>query len=130
MIQIKVLSGKMAGQTILARRFPFQVGRAAGLDLTIEEPGVWDRHFAIHFEPGNGFIAERQGEALMTINGEAANQKRRLHNGDSIELAGTRLEFWLAETRQSGFRLREGLVWAGITLVTAAQLALICLLPR
>lgn len=118
----------MAGQTILARRFPFQVGRAPGLDLTMEEPGVWDRHFAIHFEPGDGFIATPQGEALMTINGEPAKEKRRLHNGDSIGIGGARLQFWLAETCQSGFRLREILVWTGIALVTAAQAALICLL--
>lgn len=130
MIQINVLSGKMAGQIFLARRFPFRVGRAAGLDITIEEPGVWDRHFEISFEPGSGFIAAAQGDALITINREAAHEKRRLLNGDFIEIGGTRLQFWLAETRQYGLALRELLVWAGIALVTAAQVALICWLIR
>ena len=129
MIQFNVLSGKQAGSTTVARRFPFQVGRAEDSDLVLPEPGVWDRHLAIQFEPGNGFIATPQGEALMTVNGEAT-RGRRLHNGDSIEIGGVRLQFWLGDTRQSSDRLREWLVWTGIALVTLAQVVLIYRLLR
>lgn len=125
MIQFKVLSGKMAGSTTVARRFPFRVGRASGSDLRLEEPGVWDDHFHVEFEPGNGYLACPQRDALMTVNGEAAPEKRRLRNGDSIEIGGARLQFWLSETRQSAMRLREILVWLGIGLMTLAQVYLI-----
>ena len=125
MVQLKILSGKQAGQTFMARRFPFQVGRAADQDLTMDEPGVWDRHLDIHFEAGAGFIATPQGEALLTINGEAVSEQTRLCNGDTIGIGGAQLQFWLGETRQSGLRLREWLVWSGIALVTIVQVALI-----
>ena len=112
----------------MARRFPFRVGRASGLDLVLEEPGVWDDHFHVEFEAGNGFVARPQGDALMTVNGEAAHGEKLLHNGDSIEIGGARLQFWLSETRQSAMRFRELLVWLGIATMTLAQVALIYLL--
>ena len=130
MIQFKILSGKTAGSTSVARRFPFRVGRASGSDLVLAEPGVWDDHFHIEFEAGNGFIAHPQGDALMTVNGEPARAARLLRNGDSIEIGGARLQFWLDETRQSAMRLREWSVWFGIALVTFAQMALIYRLIR
>jgi len=61
----------------------------------------------------------------MSVNGEAVTTSRLLRNGDSIEIGGVRLQFWLGETRQSGMRLQETLVWAGIGLVTLAQVVLI-----
>ena len=125
MIQFKILSGKMAGSTSVARRFPFQVGRSPDAGLVVEAPGVWEDHFHLEFEPGNGFVARPQGEALMTVNGEPVRESRLLRNGDSIEIGGTRLQFWLGETRQSGMRLQELLVWAGVALVTLAQVILI-----
>jgi len=124
MIQLKILSGNQAGSTSVARRFPFRIGRAPESGLVLEEPGVWEQHFEIEFEPGSGFMATAIGEALITVNGEPG-QRMLLHNGDRIDLGGACLQFWLSETRQHGFRTRDGLVWVGIALVTAAQIYLI-----
>jgi len=124
MIQLKILSGKQAGSTSVARRFPFRIGRAPESGLVLEEPGVWQQHLEIEFEPGNGFVANATGEALITVNGEPG-QRVLLRNGDRIELGGGCVQFWLGETRQHGFRGRDALVWAGIALVTAAQIFLI-----
>jgi pSer/pThr/pTyr-binding forkhead associated (FHA) protein len=129
MIQLAVLSGKLAGSTSVARRFPFEVGRASDADLVLPEPGVWDRHLVIKFEPGNGFLAAAQGEALMTVNGEPT-RGTRLRNGDSIEIGGVRLQFQLGDPRQGDSGLREWFVWFGIAFVTAAQFAIIYLLVR
>jgi pSer/pThr/pTyr-binding forkhead associated (FHA) protein len=124
MIQLRLLSGQMAGTTSVARHFPFSIGRSEGSDLTVAEPGVWDRHIAIQFESGDGFYAEAQGDALMTVNG-ASGKRVRLSNGDRIELGGAVVQFWLGETRQRGLRLPEWLVWAGCCLVTAIQVFLL-----
>lgn len=125
MIQFKILSGKTAGSTSVARRFPFRVGRASGSDLVMEEPGVWDDHFHVEFEAGEGYVASPRENALMTVNGEAVREKTLLRNGDSIEIGGARLQFWLGETRQSAMRIREFLVWLGIAAITLAQVYLI-----
>jgi len=124
MVQFKILSGKMAGSVVTARRFPFQIGRAAQADLTLEESGVWDSHLEIRFEPGDGFIDTPHGEALVTVNGEPAPQFR-LRNGDRIEMGAALLQFWLCETRQRRLRAFEWLAWAIITLVTGLQIWLI-----
>ena len=124
MVQFKILSGKMAGSVVTARHFPFQIGRAAEADLSLEEPGVWDNHLEIRFEPRDGFIAVPLGEALVTVNGEPAPQFR-LRNGDRIEMGAALLQFWLGETRQRGLRASEWLAWGIITLVTGLQIWLI-----
>jgi pSer/pThr/pTyr-binding forkhead associated (FHA) protein len=129
MIQVRILSGKQAGTVTAARRFPFQAGRAPGSDLVLDEAGVWDRHFAIRLDPAQGFLLARQSDALVTVNGMPA-QETLLHNGDSIEIGATRLQFWLGDTRQRGYRLREWLLWTGIAALNLVQIALIYRLLR
>jgi pSer/pThr/pTyr-binding forkhead associated (FHA) protein len=124
MVQLKILSGTQAGSMTVARRFPFRVGRGAESDLRLEEPGVWDRHLEIAFEPRNGFLAVPRGEALITVNGKPSGAVR-LRNGDQIEMGGAVVQFWLGETQQRGFRLREWMVWSTYALVTALELLLI-----
>lgn len=130
MIQLRVLSGKTAGTTTVARRFPFQIGRASDADLVLPEAGVWDRHFQIDFQAGHGFTATAQGDALLTVNGQPAREKMLLRNGDTLEIGATRLQFWLGETRQAGLQFRETLVWLGIAAVTLSQVFLIYRLLR
>lgn len=124
MIQLNILSGKQAGRVAVARRFPFQVGRSGDADLALEELGVWEKHFVVCFEPGQGYVLSSQAGAWVTVNG-AATQKTLLRNGDAIEIGAAKLQFWLAETRQRNLRFREWLVWGGIALVTVAQVLLI-----
>lgn len=124
MVQLKILSGQLAGTTLVARRFPFSIGRDEDSDLAMVEPGIWDRHVVIQFESGDGIYAEAQGDALLTVNG-GSGKRLRLCNGDRIELGGTAIQFWLSETRQKGLYLSEWLVWVGCALVTATQIFLL-----
>jgi pSer/pThr/pTyr-binding forkhead associated (FHA) protein len=130
MVRLKIISGKQAGSDVEARRFPFQVGRAATSDLFLEEKGVWDDHLQIGFDAVEGFIAHPRTGALTAINGQPVTQPTRLRNGDCVELGAARLQFWLGETRQSGYRLREVLVWVGIAVTTLVQILLIYRLIR
>lgn len=124
MVQLKILSGKMAGTVWTARRFPVRVGRAASADLRLEEDGVWDQHIVLQFRRTEGFVVTAQADALAAVNGEPV-QEAALRNGDSIELGALKLQFWLSETSQSGLGLRETLTWLGIVLVCLGQVALI-----
>jgi pSer/pThr/pTyr-binding forkhead associated (FHA) protein len=124
MVQLNILSGKMAGTQTVARRFPFHVGREAGADLRLSNAGVWDKHFRLDFKPAEGFILTAQGDALVTVNDQPVRETI-LRNGDLLGVGSTRLQFWLAETRQRGLRLREAFAWGSIALVTLAQLALL-----
>lgn len=129
MIQFSILSGKRAGASWVARRFPVRIGRATGSDFQVEEEGVWDQHLQIDFIPADGFVLNAQPNTLATVNGQTV-QETVLRNGDIIEAGSLKLQFWLSETRQAGLRLRESLTWTAIAAISLAQIALIYWLLR
>jgi pSer/pThr/pTyr-binding forkhead associated (FHA) protein len=129
MIQLGILSGKKAGTQMVARRFPFHVGRATGNDLQLEDDGVWDRHLTIEFVPSSGFKLATAPEALATVNGERVLNVM-LRNGDTITAGSVKLQFWLASARQGSLRLRENFVWVLLLLVTLGQFVLLYWLIR
>src|SRR5688572_4170213 len=124
MIQLHVLSGKMAGTRWVARRFPVRIGRAAANDFQLEEPGIWDEHLRLQFDRDAGFTLTACPGALVTINHKPV-ESARLRNGDSLEIGGVRMEFSLAEPRQRRLRISEGFVWTMVIAVAVAQVALI-----
>jgi sulfur carrier protein ThiS len=124
MVQLKILSGKKAGTAWVARRFPVRIGRSPGADLQLEGSGVWDEHLQLDFNPAKGIVLSAQPNALVAVNGQAV-QQTVLRNGDSIDIGSLKLQFWLAETRQTDLRLREGFTWAAIAAISIGQVALI-----
>jgi pSer/pThr/pTyr-binding forkhead associated (FHA) protein len=129
MVQLKVLSGKKAGFTYVARRFPVRIGRAAASDVALEDGGVWEEHLVIDVKASEGFALHTQGPALASINAQPV-QEALLRNGDVIAFGSVKLQFWLDETRQVGLPLREALTWTGIAIVFLGQLGLLYWLLR
>jgi pSer/pThr/pTyr-binding forkhead associated (FHA) protein len=129
MVQFKILSGKKAGSSWDARRFPVRIGRSANSDLQLEEAGVWDDHLEIGLEPKEGFVAETHANAVASINGHPI-EHAIIRNGDVIDVGSVKLQFWLSEAKQRGQFLREAFVWTTITVVCLAQIALIYWLLR
>jgi len=129
MVQLKILSGKMAGASWSARRFPVRIGRSPKADLQIEESGVWDEHIQIELNPVEGFRLRAQPNAVAVVNSQPANDIV-LRNGDLIQIGSSRMQFWLSETRQRGLRFREWLTWTGIAAISLGQVALIYWLLR
>jgi pSer/pThr/pTyr-binding forkhead associated (FHA) protein len=128
MIQLNILSGKMAGRQWVARHFPVRIGRASGCDLRLEEDGVWDEHAELKFDPDGGFSLNTQADALALVNA-APVQSVRLRNGDAIHLGSVRLQFWLAAARQRGLRLREWMLWGLVAVVCIAEITAVYFLP-
>jgi pSer/pThr/pTyr-binding forkhead associated (FHA) protein len=129
MVQLKVLSGKKAGTTWVARRFPVRIGRSSTADLQLEESGVWDQHLQLDFDLEEGIVLSAQPDALATVNDQPVRQAV-LRNGDVIDIGSLRMQFWLSETHQAGLRVREGLTWAGIAAISLGQIGLIHWLLR
>jgi predicted component of type VI protein secretion system len=129
MVQFRILSGKQAGASYVARRFPLRIGRAPDCEIHAEEDGVWDQHAQVDFIPADGFVLTAQPDCFVAVNA-ASVQETVLRNGDVIEAGSLKLQFWLSETRQAGLRLRESLTWVAIGLVCLAQVALIYWLLR
>jgi hypothetical protein len=124
MVQLKILTGKKAGDTWLARRFPVRVGRSLNCDLHLEEHGVWNDHFQINFNPAAGFVLATHPDALVTANGQPV-QRVVLRNGDIVEIGALKMQFWLSEARQRSLRSSEAAVWSLISIVSLGQVALV-----
>ena len=129
MVQVKILSGPMAGDVQVVRRFPFCVGRAVDNDWCLNEDGIWDYHFMLEFQKREGFTLQTFDDAFAAVN-DAPQKNTRLRNGDIISFGATKIQFWLAAPRQHGLRLAEIFVWLLIATVTATQIGLIYWLLR
>ena len=124
MVQLEILSGKKAGTTWIARRFPIHINRSPTADLRLEEAGMWDRHLTLSFAPAAGIELDVAPNAIASVNGQPV-QHTILHNGDCVEAGSAKIKFWLSETHQAGLRMREWLAWGVVVAVTASQIALI-----
>ncbi len=129
MVQLNILSGKKAGTSWVARRFPVRIGRSKAADLQLEEDGIWEQHLQIDFNPAEGFVLTSHPDALTSLNGQPFTHAA-LRSGDTLQLGSSELQFWLSDTRQGGLRLREWLTWTAIGLVCVSQILLIYLLLR
>ena len=124
MIQLKILSGKMAGETRIVRHFPFAIGRAEKNDLQLEESGVWENHLTLAFQKNEGFTCQTFSGALTVINDQPL-ESARLRNGDIVSFGSAKIQFWLAPARLRNLRPREIFFWALLITVTVVQFILI-----
>ncbi|HEX7654304.1 MAG TPA: FHA domain-containing protein [Verrucomicrobiae bacterium] len=121
MIQLNILSGSMAGETIFVRHFPFHIGRSEANHLQLVDEGIWDDHLTITWQVPEGLHLAAQGDAFVAVN---ENQQREvtLRNGDIISLGSAKVQFWLAPARLRGLRVRELSFWLFLAGITLAQI--------
>lgn len=124
MVQLRILSGKMAGEIKFVRHFPFQIGRSAENNLCLDEAGVWDKHLTLGFQKKEGFTLEVAPDTFVAVN-EQPQKSARLRNGDILSFGSAKIQFWLAPAQLRGLRAREAFVWLLLIAVTVAQLALV-----
>ena len=129
MIQLQILSGKMAGDSHIVRHFPFHVGRLPENHLCLDDPGVWDHHLTVEFLPGDGYFLSAAPDAFTAVN-DHPQITTRLGNGDIITFGSAKIRFWLAPARQRTLRVRELAVWFLVLAITAIQGALVYLLLK
>jgi pSer/pThr/pTyr-binding forkhead associated (FHA) protein len=129
MVQLRIFTGQDRGALQSIKRLPCVIGRGPSVDLRLEQPGIWDRHLQLQLSQAEGITAEVLPGALATVNGGPLS-RAVLHNGDLIQLGAVKLQFWLSETRQRSFRLRETLTWIALALLCVGQILLIYYLLR
>lgn len=130
MFQLNILSGKKAGTSIVARHFPFQVGRAASSDLSLQDPGIFDQHFSIDLRLSDGFVLQLHPNAFLATGGQQSGEPIFLRNGDVVEAGPVKIQFALSATKQQSLIPREMSTWMALALLCVCQIALICWLLR
>ncbi len=124
MVQLRVLNGSRAGTAQTVSHFPCTIGRSTGDGLQLVEVGVWENHLQLDLQVPAGFRLCRLGQGRASVNGSEFDELV-LHNGDVIELGAVKVQFWLAEVRQSDNGARETLVWLGLGALILLEAALI-----
>ncbi len=130
MLQLHILSGKLAGQTIVSRQFPFRVGQAAGNELVLNDAGVQSQHFQIELTSDDGFALQTQSRSTVALSGQPCVQHAPLRNGDIIEAGAVKMQFCLSPTHQRSLVPREVSTWTALLLLCLAQAVLIFCLTR
>jgi pSer/pThr/pTyr-binding forkhead associated (FHA) protein len=127
-VQLQLLSGNRSGTVFRPIRFPIRAGREPGLDLSLDDPGVWKRHFLIDWRP-EGLVLEAEPEALLSVN-DSPVQHAVLRNGDIITLGALKIRFSFSPLRQSSLAPREWLTWIALGALCLGQVALVYWLIR
>ncbi len=112
---------------MVARRFPFSIGRSAEADLRLQDEGIFERHLELRLQPAEGLVLAVHPDAYAAVNGQTA-QETALHSGDVISAGSVKFGLSLSAAPQYSLRFREALVWVGIAVVCAIQITLIYLL--
>lgn len=129
MIQVKILSGKKAGTEMVARHFPFYVGRGTGSHLCLDDAGVWEQHFQIKSNNADGFSLITEPNTFVMIDGKTVREAE-LRNGDVLEIGSAKIQFSLSPTTQKNLVWREALTWTGLALLCLGEVGLIYQLLR
>jgi len=127
-IQLRILTGRKAGAQVVARRFPFSIGRSARCGYVLEDEGIWEHHAELRLHDTEVSLAAGP-DALVSVNGQRV-QQAVLRNGDLVELASVKVRFSLSPTRQRRLWLREAVTWMALGAVSLGQVALIYLLSE
>lgn len=129
MIELEVLSGKLAGKVYLVRQFPFVIGRSQTADLSSNEEGLWQRHAEIDFVPQEGFVLSAEPRAGTIVNGQPVT-RIRLRPGDTIQCGALKFRVWLSAPQQKQRLTIELSVYGLLLLIFAVQLLLMHLLAE
>ncbi len=124
MIEFRFLAGSQAGGQWAASRFPVRIGRNPESDLVLQDPGVWEEHAEIGYDPSAGFYVTPLSEGAVIVNDHPV-ESAVLKNGDTLTLGRAVVQFWLAPTQQRSFRLMECLLWLALAGLSVAQWLLI-----
>jgi predicted component of type VI protein secretion system len=118
MLQLTLVEESMAGTEMVARHFPFRLGRSSGMDWTIERPGVWEEHAELRVDGAVVQVAAI-GAAAVRVNGRTIPGPTPLRSGDLLELGSVKVRVALVAATQKKIP-RQKLVLAGLILTITA----------
>lgn len=127
MIELRILTGRMAGQTVLARHFPFTVGRSQECDLCLPDPGIWEKHFIIRLDSANRVLLQAGSTGGIYVNGEQTTSVP-MHSGDVVRVGDADISCACAPMRQYDQKWREIALWVGGALLILVEFIVFSLL--
>jgi hypothetical protein len=91
---LKVTAGLIAGKQFILYRDPTFIGSALSCHIYLfRDPSVGKRHAAVHIVPGGFEIENLPLGSATLVNNEQVDGRRRLRNGDRIQIGTTSMVF-------------------------------------
>jgi hypothetical protein len=91
---LKVTAGLIAGKQFILYRDPTFIGSALSCHIYLfRDPSVGKRHAAVHIIPGGFEIENLPLGSATLVNNEQVDGRRRLRNGDRIQIGTTSMVF-------------------------------------
>lgn len=118
-----VLGVQVPGQgarVVAMDRMPFVVGRGPEAALTVEAPGVWERHLSFDLVRGKGLVVSVGPGAVAYVEGRAFDH-HRVRNGDEVKAGVLRLRVSVGPPRRKRLKVGDWMLWGMLALVSAGQ---------
>lgn len=109
-------------RSVVARRFPFKIGRHKSCDLVLSESGVWDHHAVVELQDGDR-LHFRYEEGVNTP--DAERRSLALKHGMEIQMGMAKLVVRFEQVSQKDFIRLDRLVFYSAAAVMIIQLCLI-----
>lgn len=127
MIELRILNGKMAGQSVVARHFPFLIGRAPNCDLCLLEDGVWDEHLRLVLEDQKLMLRTVGPGGQLEVNHQKVSEAP-FKVGDELQLGSVKMECGCSVMEQYSLRWVEQSLWLGGAVLMFLECVVILLL--
>jgi hypothetical protein len=123
-LQIRVISGALAGTQYVARQFPFRIGRSKAADLSIEGDGVWDEHVQIGVDDSShSLVLTASPDSPAYVNGQLISTAD-LRNGDVITMGSVQLQCLLSAVHHKNLAPWEIFFWIFLAAMTLLEIRL------
>ncbi len=110
MIELIEIGDRKSGRRFQSDAAPIRLGRRAGLDIVLPDPGVFDLHAEIGMDAEGWYTLRSTGPAIVSVNDHPV-QQHRLRNGDVMSLGSAKLQFSIRTAPQKSMRRYEYAVW-------------------
>lgn len=111
MLQFVFTDGAGVTRVAVCADFPFLIGRDSSTHLSLDAPGVWDKHARVVPDQSSGkLIIEAIGDALLLLNAERV-ERAFLIPGSQLQVGGATLTVSLAPVAQKNLGWAEAVVW-------------------
>jgi hypothetical protein len=123
MLHLRVLSESMAGSEMVARHFPFRIGRSEAASLRLKLAGIWEEH--AEFNLANGWVTITScDQAPVRMNGGRLKGTAVVHCGDLIDLGSLRFIAELSAADRRKDLLQQVVLAVSILGLTLTQLSI------
>ncbi len=121
MLVLQFVAGSLKGSEVQVPGLPVTLGRDSGVDVRLEDDGVFGKHALISLTSDLNLQLEAKAPAFALIEG-AKTHVGIIRTGDRIAIGASAFRLALDSPDQASVSIRETLLWFGVLALIVAQM--------